>query len=292
LNLFGKTVWGESVGGTPVGMLAGSAIIFFAYIGFDSVSTHAEEAKRPNRDVPIGIVASLLICTVLYVLVVMVLTGMVRYNQIDTGAGVSIAFKSVGLRWAEVIIASAGVAGITSVLLVMMLSAPRVFLAMARDGLVPPSFFGDVHPRFRTPWKTTILIGTFVAIGAGLLPIDALLQMTNIGTLFAFAVVCAAVLIMRRVNPNAERPFRCPLVPLVPILGILMCLLLMFSLPAANWVRLLGWLLIGLVIYFAYSRRHSFMSKYLAHEITAHGVSPAGQPVTDTDIEPDDLRKK
>lgn len=276
LNLFGKTVWDETVGATPVGMLAGSAIIFFAYIGFDSVSTHAEEAKRPNRDVPIGIVASLLICTLLYVLVVFVLTGMVTYDQIDTGAGVSVAFKSVGLHWAEVIIASAGVAGITSVLLVMMLSGPRVFLAMARDGLVPPKFFAAVHPRFRTPWKSTILIGAFVATGAGLLPIEALLQMTNIGTLFAFAVVCSAVLIMRRTNPTAERPFRCPLVPLVPILGILMCLLLMFSLPAANWLRLVGWLLIGLVIYFTYGRRHSFMRQYLAHEISAHGVSPGG----------------
>ncbi len=286
LNLFGKTLWGQTVGGTPVGMLAGSAIIFFAYIGFDSVSTHAEEAKRPNRDVPIAIVASLLICTVLYVLVVVVLTGMVKYTQIDTGAGVSSAFKSVGLQWAEVIIATAGVAGITSVLLVMMLSAPRVFLAMARDGLVPPKFFADVHPRFRTPWKTTMLIGAFVATGAGLLPIEALLQMTNIGTLFAFAIVCTAVLIMRKTNPNAERPFRCPLVPLIPILGILMCLMLMFSLPWANWVRLIVWLAIGLVIYFTYSRHHSFMKKYLAHEISAHGVSPGGALATDIESEP------
>jgi Amino acid transporters len=282
LNLFGHTVWGNtSANGTPVGMLAGSAIIFFAYIGFDSVSTHAEEAKRPNRDVPIGIVASLIICTILYVLVVVVLTGMVKYNEIDTGAGVSAAFQKVGLPWAEIIIASAGVAGITSVLLVMMLSAPRVFLAMARDGLVPPKFFGAIHPRFQTPWKSTILIGTFVAIGAGLLPIDALLQMTNIGTLFAFSIVCTAVLIMRRTNPDAERPFRCPFVPVVPILGIIMCLVLMFSLPAANWLRLLGWLAIGLVIYFTYSRHHSFMKDYLAHEISKHGVSPGGQLVDD-----------
>jgi basic amino acid/polyamine antiporter, APA family len=287
LNILGYTVWGETVGGTPVGMLAGSAIIFFAYIGFDSVSTHAEEAKRPNRDVPIGIIASLLICTVLYVAVVVVLTGMVKYNQIDTGAGVSMAFQSVGLPWAEAIIATAGVAGITSVLLVMMLSGPRVFLAMARDGLVPPKFFADIHPRFRTPWKSTMLIGAFVSIGAGLLPIDALLQMTNIGTLFAFAVVCGAVLIMRRTHPNAERPFRCPLVPLVPILGILMCLMLMFSLPWANWLRLIIWLLLGLVIYFAYSRRHSFMKKYLAHEISAHGVSPGGALVDDVDTKDD-----
>jgi APA family basic amino acid/polyamine antiporter len=283
LNLFGFTLGSESAGGTPVGMLAGSAIIFFAYIGFDSVSTHAEEAKRPNRDVPIGIVASLIICTVLYVLVVVVLTGMVRYNQIDTGAGVSTAFKTIGLNWAEIIIAAAGVAGITSVLLVMMLSAPRVFLAMARDGLVPPSFFAAVHPRFRTPWKSTILVGAFVAVGAGLLPIDALLQMTNIGTLFAFTVVCIAVLIMRKTNPDAERPFRCPMVPLIPILGIIMCLLLMFSLPWANWVRLLGWLAIGLVIYFAYSRHRSFMKEYLAHEISKHGVSPGGMLVTDVE---------
>jgi basic amino acid/polyamine antiporter, APA family len=284
INMFGKTIWGElSAGGTPVGMLAGSAIIFFAYIGFDSVSTHAEEAKKPNRDVPIAIVTSLVICTILYVLVVFVLTGMVKYNQIDTGAGVSDAFKKVGLPWAEFIIAAAGVAGITSVLLVMMLSAPRVFLAMARDGLVPPSFFAAVHPKFRTPWKSTILVGSFVAVGAGLLPIDALLQMTNIGTLFAFTVVCIAVLIMRKTNPDAERPFRCPLVPVVPILGILMCLLLMFSLPWENWLRLIVWMAIGLVIYFAYSRHHSFMKHYLAHEISAHGVSPGGALVDDID---------
>jgi len=277
LTLFGHTIWGQSVGGNPVGMLAGAAIIFFAYIGFDSVSTHAEEAKRPNRDVPIGIIASLLICTVLYIAVVFVLTGMQKYDQIDTGAGVSVAFNSVGLPWAEAIIATAGVAGITSVLLVMMLSAPRVFLAMSRDGMVPKGFFGAVHPRFRTPYKSTILVGLFVAVLAGLLPIDALLQMTNIGTLFAFAVVCAAVLIMRRTNPDAERPFRCPMVPLVPILGILFCLMLMLSLPAANWLRLVVWLAIGLVIYFSYSRYHSVMaSQRLALHLARHGVSPAG----------------
>jgi APA family basic amino acid/polyamine antiporter len=243
--------------GKPEGMLAGAALIFFAYIGFDSVSTHAEEAKRPNKDVPVGIIASLIICTVLYIAVVAVLTGMVKYDQIDTGAGVSDAFKKVGLGWASIIIACAGVAGITSVLLVMMLSAPRVFLAMARDGMVPPSFFGAVHPKFRTPWKTTILIGCFVAVGAGLLPIGALLEMANIGTLFAFTIVCSAVLVMRKIHPEAVRPFRCPMVPLVPILGILLCVMLMLSLPIQNWYRLVGWLLIGLVIYFSYSRHHT-----------------------------------
>ena len=225
LSFFGHPIAGQTnQGGEPVGMLAGAAIIFFAYIGFDSVSTHAEEAKNPQRDVPIGIMASLAICTVLYVAVVAVLTGMVKYDQIDANAGVSSAFKAVGLPWAEFIIAAAGVAGITSVLLVMMLSAPRVFLAMARDGLVPKKFFADVHPKFQTPWKSTLLIGAFVSVLAGFLPIDALLHLTNIGTLFAFVIVCAAVLIMRKTNPEAERPFRCPLVPLVPLLGIGACL--------------------------------------------------------------------
>ena len=258
LSIFGTPVMGQTdAGGQPVGMLAGAAIIFFAYIGFDSVSTHAEEAKNPKRDVPIGIIASLLICTVLYIAVVAVLTGMVSYTKISVDAGVSDAFKQVGLPWAEFIIAAAGVAGITSVLLVLMLSGPRVFLAMARDGMVPRKFFGDVHPVFRTPHRSTILIGVCVAVLAGFLPIDALLHLTNIGTLFAFLVVCVAVLIMRRTNPDAERPFRVPFFPVVPILGILSCLLLMLSLPAENWYRLFGWLALGLVIYFGYGYKHS-----------------------------------
>jgi APA family basic amino acid/polyamine antiporter len=279
VSFFGIPVHGQTTPkGEPMGMLAGAAIIFFAYIGFDSVSTHAEEARNPQRDVPIGIICSLIVCTVLYVGVVAVLTGMVKYDEIDVNAGVSDAFKKASpqLAWAEVIIASAGVAGITSVLLVMMLSAPRVFLAMARDGLVPSGFFADVHPRFRTPWKSTILIGVFVAALTGFLPIDALLHLTNIGTLFAFTVVCGAVLIMRRTNPEAERPFRCPLVPLVPILGIGACLILMFSLPAANWYRLIAWLALGLCIYFFYGRHYSFLGKALRLEIAMHGVSPAG----------------
>jgi APA family basic amino acid/polyamine antiporter len=278
MTFFGAPIFGESRGGTPVGMLAGAAIIFFAYIGFDSVSTHAEEARRPKRDVPIGIVASLLICTVLYILVVAVLTGMVKYNQIDTGAGVSVAFKTIGMEWAEVIVAIAGVAGITSVLLVMMLSAPRVFLAMARDGMVPPSFFAAVHPRFRTPYKSTILVGAFVAIATAFLPIDALLHMANIGTLFAFAIVCAAVLIMRKTNPNAERPFRCPLVPVVPVAGIVCCLVLMMSLPAANWLRLIVWLGIGMLIYFAYSRHHSVIRRQRDRLGNIGGADGTGKP--------------
>jgi APA family basic amino acid/polyamine antiporter len=267
ISIFGHHVSGQAdPSGTPLGMLAGAAIIFFAYIGFDSVSTHTEEAKNPQRDVPIGIIASLLVCTVLYIAVVAVLTGMVKYNQIDTAAGVSNAFKQKGLDIAEVIIAVAGIAGITSVLLVMMLSGPRVFLAMARDGLVPKGFFGDVHPKFRTPWRSTILIGFFVCFLTGFLPLGFLLHLTNIGTLFAFVIVCTAVLIMRKKYPSAERPFRCPWVPVVPVLGILSCLMLMFSLPGDNWLRLFVWLAIGLVIYFLYGRKHSVMAAYAASE--------------------------
>lgn len=280
VSFFGIPVLGQkNAEGDPVGVLAGAAIIFFAYIGFDSVSTHAEEAKNPQRDVPIGIIASLLICTVLYIGVVAVLTGMVPYQDLNKDAGVSDAFRGVGLGWAEVIIAVAGVAGITSVLLVMMLSAPRVFLAMARDGLVPSGIFASVHPRFRTPWISTILIGVAVATMTAFLPIDALLHLTNIGTLFAFVIVCAAVLVMRRINPEANRPFRCPLVPLVPILGIATCLLLMFSLPAENWWRLGTWMAVGLVVYALYGRHHSHLGRALKREISVHGVSPAGTPM-------------
>jgi len=265
VSFFGKTLAGQvDAGGQPLGMLAGAALAFFAYIGFDSISTHAEEARRPNRDVPIAIVAALLICTVLYVAVVAVLTGMVPYDRLDINAPVATAFAQVGLGWAKLLIALAGAAGITSVLLVMMLSQPRVLLAMARDGMLPPSFFGAVHERFRTPWKSTIATGIFVGAMAAFLPITVLLNLVNMGTLLAFAIVCVAVLIMRRKHPEAERPFRCPLVPVVPILGILSCLLLMFSLPAENWIRLVVWLAIGLVIYFNYSRRHSVMARMRA----------------------------
>jgi APA family basic amino acid/polyamine antiporter len=267
ISFFGYHVAGQTdPGGSPVGTLAGAAIIFFAYIGFDSVSTHTEEAKDPQRDVPIGIIASLVICTILYLAVVAVLTGMVRFDQIDIHAPVSRAFQQKGIGWAEGMIATAGVAGITSVLLVMMLSGPRVFLAMARDGLVSRSFFGDVHPKFRTPWKSTIAIGAFVMVGAGLAPIDFLLHLTNIGTLLAFVIVCTAVLIMRKKHPEAERPFRCPWVPVVPVLGILSCTLLMFSLPTGNWWRLGTWLAIGMVIYFLYGKNHSVLAKLAAAE--------------------------
>ncbi len=262
ISFFGHTLFGQTgAGGAPVGILAGAAIIFFAYIGFDSVSTHAEEARNPQRDVPIGIIASLIICTILYIAVSAVLTGMVPYNKININAPVSDAFAQMGLPWAQRLIDVGAITGITSVLLVMMLSQPRVLLAMARDGLVPTSFFGAVHERYRTPYKSTILTGFFVALMSALLPLRFLAELTNIGTLLAFVIVCTAVLIMRRTNPQAERPFRAPFVPFVPIMGIISCLVLMFSLPVENWWRLIAWLLIGFAIYFGYGRKHSVMAR-------------------------------
>jgi APA family basic amino acid/polyamine antiporter len=257
-------------------MLAGAGIIFFSYIGFDSVSTHSEEARNPQRDVPIGIIASLIICTLLYMGVGAVLTGMVPYDKIDIDAPVSSAFKQVGLVWAQLLISFGAIAGITSVVLVTMLSQARILLAMARDGLLPMSFFGAVHERFRTPWKSTIVTGIFVASLSAVLPLRILSGLINIGTLLAFVIVCAAVLVMRKTNPEAKRPFRAPLVPLVPILGIATCLLLMFSLPAENWLRLFLWLLIGLIIYFLYGRRHSMLARPAGAEILKPDLSPAG----------------
>ncbi len=262
ISFFGHTLFGQTgAGGEPLGVLAGAAMIFFAYIGFDSLSTHAEEAKNPKRDIPTGIIASLIICTVLYVLVAAVLTGMVPYDQISIDAPVADAFAQKGLPWLQFVISLGALAGITSVLLVMVLSQPRILLAMARDGMVPQGFFGAVHEKFRTPWKSTILTGIFVGLTSAFLPLRILAELVNIGTLLAFVMVCAAVLIVRRTHPHVPRPFKVPFYPVVPILGILSSLLLMFSLPVENWLRLAIWLALGLVIYFAYSRHHSVLAK-------------------------------
>lgn len=262
LSFFGKTILGKTgMGGEPLGMLAGAATIFFAYIGFDSVSTHAEEAKNPQRDVPIGMISSLVLCTLLYIAVAAVLTGMVPYNKLSIDAPVSDAFRQVGLPGVQFLVSLGALTGITSVLLVLMLSQPRVLLAMARDGLVSQSFFGAVHERFRTPWKSTILTGIFVALLAALIPLRVLAELVNIGTLLAFVIVCAAVLIMRIRHPEIKRPFRVPFFPVVPILGIIFCLVLMFSLPAENWWRLLIWLAAGLFIYLGYGQHHSVMHR-------------------------------
>ncbi len=238
------------------GVFVGAAYIFFAYIGFDAVSTTAEEAKNPQRDLPIGIIASLAICTVLYILVCMVITGLVPYDQINHHAPISAAFGDVGITWAAMIISIGAIAGLTSVLLVLLLSQPRIFFAMSRDRLLP-AWFSNIHPKFGTPSNATVLTGLTVMLMAGLTPIEVLAEMANIGTLFAFSLVCLAVIILRRRAPELKRSFRVPWVPLLPILGIVCNLTMMAGLQPQTWARLLGWLLLGLVIYIIYGARHS-----------------------------------
>ena len=257
------------------GVFKGAAYIFFAYIGFDAVSTHAEEAKNPQRDVPIGIMVSLGLCTVLYICVAAVLTGMVPYTQISIDAPVASAFAQRGLVVARFLISLGALVGITSVLLVLLLSQARVLLAMARDGLIPHDFFAAVHPRFRTPHKGTILTGVLVALVAALFPLKLLADLVNIGTLMAFVIVCVAVIVMRRTNPDLPRPFRTPFVPAVPILGILANLSMMFALGWENWLRLFVWLAVGLGIYFTYGRHRS--SLMLSQELARGGASPGGR---------------
>jgi basic amino acid/polyamine antiporter, APA family len=239
------------------GIGAGAAYIFFAYIGFDAVSTTAQECKNPQRDLPIGIMASLLVCTLLYILVAGVLTGMVRWQDVNIEAPIAEAFLDRGLSIASHVITVGALAGLTSVMLVMLLGQTRVLYAMANDGLLPRKFFASVHPRFRTPYKNTILVGLLAAIVGSITPIEDIGRMVNIGTLLAFVMVCTAVMILRRTNPQQPRPFRTPWVPLVPILGILFNGYMMYKLGWVNWARLIIWLVIGLVIYFTYSRYHS-----------------------------------
>jgi APA family basic amino acid/polyamine antiporter len=238
------------------GISAGAAYIFFAYIGFDAVSTAAEEVVDPGRDLPRGILGSLLVCTILYIAVSGVLTGMVPYTQIDLTAPLASAFVARGLNFVAGVISIGAVAGLTSVLLVLLLGQSRIFFAMSRDGLLPPAF-SRVHPRFRTPYIPTVITAFAVGIAAALLPIDKIAELTNIGTLFAFVLVCLGVWILRSLEPDMKRPFRTPLVPLVPILGVLFCSYLMLRLPLATWIRFVVWLAIGLVIYFSYGRHHS-----------------------------------
>lgn len=239
------------------GVPLGAAHIFFAYIGFDAISNHAEEARNPRRDLAIGILASLLICTTLYIGMVAVLTGMVPYKQIDVSAPVAAAFHRAGASWAAGLIGAAIVAGSTSSLLVGTLSQPRILLAMARDGLLPPRLFAAIHPRFQTPWKSTILVGVSVGALAAVAPLDFLADLVSIGTLFAYVVVCGAVWVMRHRRPEAERPFRVPALPLVAALGIAFNGGLMFYLGPDNWIRLVVWLALGLMVYFGYGRYHS-----------------------------------
>jgi basic amino acid/polyamine antiporter, APA family len=237
------------------GVMSGAAIVFFAFIGFDAVSTTAEETRNPQRDMPIGIIASLIICTVLYVLMAAVITGVRKYTTyFGDPAAVATAFSAY--PWATALISAGALAGITSVLLVFQLGQPRIFMAMARDGLLP-QYFSRIHPRFRTPHITTIWTGVFVGGVAAVVDIGSLADLTNIGTLFAFILVCLGVMILRRTEPNRPRPFRVPMSPIFPILGVVFCFILMLSLPLETWIRFFVWLGIGLFIYFLYSVRHS-----------------------------------
>jgi basic amino acid/polyamine antiporter, APA family len=243
------------------GIFRGAGLIFFAYIGFDAVSTAAQEAKNPQRDMPKGILGSLGICTVLYVLVSLTLTGLVRYDKLNVAHPVAYAVEQVQqLSWLRPFITLGAVLGLGSVVLVMLLGQSRVFYSMSRDGLIGP-WAGKVHPRFRTPYLSTIYVGIIVAFITGTFPIQILGELVNIGTLLAFVLVCIGVWILRRTRPDLDRPFRTPLVPLVPILGVLSCLGLMATLPADTWLRLLVWLLIGFVIYFTYGRKHSVLQR-------------------------------
>ena len=239
------------------GISSAAAYIFFAFIGFDAVSTTAQEAKNPQRDLPIGIIASLFICTVLYVGVAAVLTGMVPWQLINVEAPISRAFLDHNIGWASDIITCGALAGLTSVMLVMLIGQTRVLYAMASDGLLPRKFFAAIHPRFHTPWKNTILVGFLAAIIGSITPIDKIGTMVNIGTLLAFVMVCAAVIILRHIEPDQPRPFRTPFSPVVPALGIVANGYLMYSLGVANWIRLIVWLIIGLFVYFFYSIKHS-----------------------------------
>ena len=243
------------------GVLRGAGLVFFAYIGFDAVSTAAQEAKNPQRDLPIGILGSLAICTLLYVAVSAVLTGMVSYTELNVAAPVAYAMEKVGApHWVRIAIDVGAVLGLASVILVMLLGQSRVFYSMSRDGLLG-RWASSVHPKFRTPYLSTIFTGIAVGLATGMLPLQLLGQLVNIGTLLAFVLVCAGVLILRRTRPDLPRPFKTPWVPFVPIMGILCCLGLMLTLPGDTWLRLIVWLIIGFAIYFGYSRHHSVLQR-------------------------------
>jgi APA family basic amino acid/polyamine antiporter len=239
------------------GVMTAVAGVFFAYIGFDAVSVLAEESKNPQRDLPLGIIASLLICTALYILVAGVLTGMVPWRDVNIEAPIARAFQDRGLSLASHIITLGALAGLTSVMLVMLLGQTRVLYSMACDGLLPKRVFAEIHPKWRTPWKNTFMVGLLAAVVGSVTPIDDIGKMVNIGTLLAFVIVCIAVMVLRKTNPAQARPFRTPWVPLVPILGILFNGFMMYKLGWINWARLVIWLIIGLVVYFTYSVKHS-----------------------------------
>src|SRR5256885_8765257 len=246
------------------GILRGAGLVFFAYIGFDAVSTAAQEAKNPQKDMPIGILGSLFVCTLLYIIVSAILVGMVPFKELNVAAPVAYAMQKVGApEWVRIAIDIGAVLGLGSVILEMLLGQSRVFYSISRDGLLG-KWASAVHPKYRTPYLSTIFTGFAVMLATGLLPLQLLGQLVNIGTLLAFVLVCLGVWILRKKRPDLDRPFRTPWVPVIPILGVVSCLGLMATLPADTWIRLIVWLLIGFVIYFGYSRKHSRLQRELA----------------------------
>jgi APA family basic amino acid/polyamine antiporter len=243
-------------------VVRGAGVIFFAYIGFDAVSTAGQEARNPQRDMPIGILGSLVGCTILYIAVALVLTGVVSYTKLNDPAPIAVAINALGegAAWLRPVVKIGAIAGLSSVILVMMLGQPRIFYTMSKDGLLPP-VFSAVHPRFRTPWLATLLTGLVAMLVAGLFPIGLLGELVSIGTLLAFAIVCAGIFVLRFTDPNIPRPFKAPVFWLVSPLGVFFCIYLMYGLPGDTWARLFVWMAIGLVIYFAYGRRHSKLEK-------------------------------
>ncbi len=258
------------------GVFTAAAIIFFAYIGFDAVSTAAEETKNPKRDMPIAIIASLIACTLIYILVALVLTGMLPWRQLDTAEPLATAFSALGLKWPTIIISLGAVFATTSVLLVFQLGQPRIFFSMARDGLLP-QWAAKVHPKYRTPYVTTWLTGIVVAVFASIANINEVVELTNIGTLFAFVLVCVGITILRYKDPNRERPFRVPLGAwLIPMLGAAFCVFLMFYLPPTSWWRFIGWLILGMSIYFSYGYTHSVVGRESGRPAKPPGQNLAG----------------
>jgi APA family basic amino acid/polyamine antiporter len=238
------------------GVWTGASLIFFSFIGFDAISTAAEECRNPGRDMPIGIIGSLFVCTLIYVATAVILTGIQPWNQMGVADPLAAAFASLGLNWAAGIISLGAVISMTAVLLVFQLGQPRIFFAMSRDGLLP-KYFARVHPRYQTPHVTTIWTGVVVAAVAAIANINEIVELTNIGTLFAFVLVCIGIVILRKTDPDRPRVFRTPLVPLVPLLGIAMCAYLMLGLPTVTWIRFGVWLLVGMALYFTYGFRNS-----------------------------------